>query len=375
MIDVGLSGPEKRALVRTLARDHMVSVDASILNLERKHLGWLPGRITEGQVNIDAAADVTRQLQLTMVDEDKSLRLDTADGNPNLKRIVRVRYKVHVGNPINDWVAIPIFTGPVTSVEREEGLVTIEAMGMEHLAWFPAWSSHTFEKGRNRVSVIRVLLRDYAGETNFRLPVGWRSRMKRTVTMKQDTPPWRMAKAVAKGARAQLFYDGRGTVRLRKHPVRSSFTFTDGDGGMILTEPKVSESSEDAFNLVKVVGATPEGKKNPLTRTRRLPASHPHSLRRNGVRITNPDVIEDDTLRTQQEVDDAVDRRIREIQLDEQLVTFDALPMPLLEEGDRFVVDAEGAKVTARVSQMSIPLGHEGVSTVGYIARVSARRR
>lgn len=165
---------------------------------------------------------------------------------------------------------------------------------------------------------------------------------------------------------------------MRKRPVRTAFTFKDGEGGMLLSTPAVSESSEGAINIVRVVGAIPAGKKNPLVMSAALHRSHPYSPQNLGRHDTPrylPEEIDDDTLRTRGDVERAARRRLTEIQLDEQTVTFDSLPMPLLEEDDPFVVDASDAKVTTRLAQMTIPLGHDGWSTIGYIAPVSKRKR
>lgn len=292
--------------------------------------------------------------------------------------MVRVHYRVFVEDVINDWVSIPIFTGPITKVDRDGEVVSLEAMGKEHLVLGPVWRSRTYKKGSNRVWVIRSILRDLTGERRFKFPKGWKARTSRVISVKKDTIAWEQVQAVARGMRAQVFYDGRGVVRMRKRPVRTAFTFRDGDGGMLLSVPKVSESSQEVINLVRVVGAVPKGQKNPLVMNAVLHPSHPYSaqsLGRHGVPRFLPEQIDDDTLRTKKDVENAARRRIQEVQLDEQLVSFDSLPMPLLEEGDPFVVDAKEAKLTARLAQMTIPLGHAGVSTVGYIAPVTKRKR
>lgn len=376
MIDLGLTRAEQRALLRTLASDHQVDLWCSILDMEHHALGRLNGRVTGGQVNIDTTADVTRQLQLTFVDEDNSIRVDTTDGRPALNRMIRLHYKVRVPE-LDRWIGIPLFTGPITKVDRDGAEVTIEGLGKEHLALTPARHYRTFRKGTNRVSIIRTVLRD-TGERRLRLPKGWNSRTRRINSVTQKTLPWNLAQAAARGCRAQLFYDGRGFARLRRRPVRSSFTFRDGDGGTLLSTPKLSEDSQDNVNTVRVIGAVPTGQKDPLTFEDSLPASHPHSPEQLG-RWGEPrylvEEIEDDTLRTMSEVKKTVRRRLTEIQLDEQMVTFDALPVLLLEEGDRFTVDAKGAKTPGRLVQMSIQLGHEGISTVGYLAPAKRRRR
>lgn len=372
---LGLSKKRRNALIRTLARDHVIGLDVAILDMEHKSLGSLNGKVTGGQVNIDADADITRQLQMTFIDEKENTRVDMKDGRAELRRMIRVRYRVLVGD---EWISIPIFTGPITSVSREEGVVTLEAMGKEHLILGPTWRTKEFPKGTNRVSMIRVLMRDITGERRMALPKGWRSRTAKPNSLTKEKSAWNLAQAAARGARAQLYYDGRGVLRLRHWPIRSAFTFRDGDGGMLLTVPTTSENNTDIINTVKVVGAVPKGKKKPLTVTKTLPRNHPHSpwqLGRNGVPRYLPEQIDDDSLRTQKDVDRVAERRLTEIQLDEQIVTFDSLPMPLLEPGDRFTIDAKGAKGSGRISQMTIPLTHDGVSTIGYLAPASKRKR
>lgn len=379
MIDLGLTSAGQKALIKTLATSgHKVDVQVGVLDMEHRWVESLNGKITGGQVNIDADADITRQLQLTFVDRGGRAGVDTPDGRPDVSRMVRVRYRVFVEDVINGWVSIPIFTGPITKVSRVGAEVTLEAMGKEHLLLGPAWRSKVYAKGSPRVWVVRSILRDLTGERRIRFPKGWTYRTSKPITMKKDSAPWPQVQSLARGMRAQLFYDGRGFARMRRRPVRTLFTFKDGNGGMLLSIPAVSESADSVINLVRVVGAVPTGKKNPLVFTDKLPSAHPHSavsLGRHGEPRYLPEQIDDDSLRTQKEVEAAARRRLQEIKLDEQMVTFDCLPMPLLEEGDLFTIDAKDVKVTGRVSRMTVPLGHEGVSTIGYIAPVRKRRR
>ena len=377
MIDLSLSPAGYRALLRTLATPgHMVSVEATILDLNHKPMGRLP-RILSGQVNIDVNAGVKRQLQLEVLDSSRSLGVDASDGRPRLDRMIRVHYLVWVDAPINDWVAIPVFTGPITQVDRDGPTINIEASGKEKLAQGPTWKPRTFSKGRNRVNVIRVIMDELAGETRFQFPTGWTARTNKPISMGKASSAWTYAQFVAKSMNAQLFYDGRGRLRLRKKPIRSMFTFRDGDGGLLLTKPKVTEGSDELINAVRVTGAVPKGKKTALEHVSFLPESHmysPHSLKRGPKVKYYPEEITDDTLRSKKEVKSKADRRIKEILVSEQLVSFDCLPMPLLEEWDPFVIDSDGVNVMGRVSQMSLPLTHDSPSTVGYLASLKKRK-
>lgn len=376
MIQLGLSDAAEKALLDTLRQNHIISTSVQLLDLDHKPLGPIRGRVTGGQINYDAKAQVTRQAQITLIDPDKAVDADYDNGQPRLNRMVRVHYSVWV--PGFEWIAIPVFTGPITKTSRaEDGILTIEAMGKQHLAIGPTEEPRTFAKGLDRVNVIRVILRDLAGETRFRLPSGWTARTAKKISMGRQSSAWTYASSIARSMGAQLYYDGWGWVRLRKVPIRPVFTFRDGDGGMVISPPLVEESSEEIINRVIVTGAIPKGKKEPLVGKATLSAWHrysPQSMARGGRNKLYVERIEDDSLRTQWEVDWAAKRRIHQVETAEVDVSFSCLPMPLLEEGDPIMVDTETATTQATITQMSLPLGHEGVMTVGYLKQVAKKR-
>lgn len=377
MIDLNLGSREHRALVRTLCESgHVVACEAHLLDLDHRSLGRIP-RILSGQVNIDAKADITRQLQMEVADPRGVVNLDSPDGRPRLNRMVRVYYMVWVDNPIYDFVPIPVFTGPITKTSRADDILTLEASGKEILSQGPSWRSRTFSKNRNRVAVTREMMREMTGETRFQFPNNWNHRLAKPLSIGKQSSVWAHARAQARAMNAQLFYDGRGNLRLRKPPVRSSFTFRDGNNGSLLTPVRLGEESETLINAVHVTGAIPKGKKKPLEKKEFLPEGHmysPQNLIRGGKLKYLPEEITDDKLRTQKEVDAKARRRVKEIILDEQSLTFDALPIPFLEEQDVFTVDADNMSGTGRVIQLSLPLDVENASTVGYLANLKRRK-
>lgn len=376
MIRLGISSAAEQALLRTLAKDHIISTTVHLLDFDHKSLGPIVGRVTGGQINYDSKAQVSRQAQVTIIDPDRNVNADFDNGQPRLNRMIRVHYNVWV--PGYEWIAIPVFTGPITQTSRsDDGVLTIEAMGKQHLSVGPTEQPRTFAKGLNRVNVIRVILKELSGETRFRLPSGWPARTAKKISMGRQSSAWSHATILARSMSAQLYYDGWGYVRLRKIPVRPVFTFRDGDGGMVTSPPLETESSEELVNRAVVIGAIPKGKKKPLVGRATLPAWHrysPQSMARGGRNKFYFERIEDDSLRTQKEVDDAAQRRIDVVQAAEMEVSFSCLPMPLLEEGDPITIDTETISTTATVTQMSLPLGHEGVMTVGYLKRVAKKK-
>lgn len=375
---LGLDPDVQSSFLRTICRDHIVSTTVSLMTLDHEPLGLVAGQVTSGQVNVDAKAQVTRQAQLTIADPGHAARVDYDDGQPRLNRMIRIHRNAWV-EAIKDWVSVPIFTGPITSTSRsDDGTVTIEALSKEHLAIGPTQQPRTFAKGLNRVNVIEKIMRELAGETKFRLPKGWNARLAKPISMSKTSSAWSHATIIARSMGAQLYYDAWGWLRLRKVPVRPAWTFKDDTGGMVISPPVVSESSADLVNKVVVIGAVPKGKKKPLVGTAVLPPYHRYSaqsLKRGGRNKVYLEQIDDDTLRTQKDVDDAAKRRIDRVQIAEREVSFTALPMPLLEPGDIIIVDTEGTNATAPLTQWSIPIGHDGVSTMGYISKVSKPKK
>lgn len=379
MIDIGLSASEMRQVVKTLASPHEVAVQVHVLDLDHRVMGQITTKAVSGQVNVDCRTidAPTRQLQLELVDPTGAINVDSDDGRPRINRMIRVHYLLYVGGIVNDMVAIPVFTGPISYCKREGNVLTIEALGKEALSDRPSGRAKTWPKNRNRVSVVQAILEDLTGETRFRFPKGTTARTAKAISLKAESTPWVHARALTKTMNMQLFYDGRGTCRMRRRPIRAAYTFRDGPGGTILTPPKTSENTRDIVNRVVVYGATPKGKKAPLRGQAFLHESHMYScqsLRRGGKLGYRTETITDDSLRSQKEVDALAARRIKEIEIDEQEVTFECLAFPLLEEGDAVVVDSAELKMTARVDQFSLGLGHGGTTTIGYLAPIKRRK-
>lgn len=379
VIGLNLTPPQRDALIRTLVSpDHTVGARAWLLDLEHNTIADLSSHLVSGQVNIDAGADVTRQLQnFVLTDPGHELGVDTGEGAPRLNRMVRVYYTVLV-EELEDWVGIPLFTGPITRVDRSEGQVSIEAMGKEHLAMNPLWRSRKYSRNSKKVDVIASIMRDLSGETHLALPGGWSAALGKDLSISKEMSAWPIVKDIAEGMGTQLYYDGRGHLQQRKRPVRPYFTFKDGDGGSVTNLDSLQEYAGDIVNTVEVIGGTPQGKSSPLTARAYLPSVHPHSpqsLGRGGKNRHLVREISDDTIRSQAEAQKVADRAIKEVQVDEQTVSLTCLPIPFLEELDPVTIDTKKISATVRINSMSVPLGATGPSTVGYLAQVSQRRR
>lgn len=373
MINLGLSAREQIAFEAALAEGHRIDIQIAITDLDHNHISDVSDRLVDGQVNVDQMAETSRSCTLSLLDPDHGVGFDSddpTDGQWFLDRMVKVEYGVEVKS-LDRWVYVPVFHGPIVAVSRDAHTVEVEAYGKDHLARTAIWKPISYSHG-TRVNVIRGILRS-VGESKFDFP-RWRARIASPVSLGRKSIPWRQARLLAISMRSQVFYDGRGFCRLRKHSMNNLFVYRDGDGGTVLTQPQAAVDGDAVVNTVHVIGGVPKGAKTPVEAYAYIPKSHPRSptrLRRGGRYDYRPEIIEDDTIRTKKEAEEAAERRIREILVDEMEITFDALPVPHLEPGDLVRLQAGGINTPFRLRKYTIPLSHSGVSTIGYLRRVA----
>lgn len=373
-----MSATELRALRSTIAQPHRSQIRVSALNLAGDRLADLTPYLDDGQVDVDSTADVTRSCSLQLLDTRRALPFDSdhpSDTALFLDRMVAVSYVVLVGST---WRSIPIFTGPVSKLDRDGDVVTVEAQGKESLLLGAAWAPITLHKGQTKDDAIRRLLREgnpAYRESRLDLP-NVSARLPKAIGLKRDSVPWTVAQSVARSMGRQLFYDGRGTARLRSWPGVSGFSFT---GGAHVTSPIQVSFSADVVNAAQVIGGTPKGSKKHVHATAVAPRSHPLSPYRIG-RYLLPDgqITQDDSVKTTHEAQQLASRLVADGLLQSVDVAFDALPVPFLEPGDLCHVATDDGSITFRLQKFSIPLTAGDSMSVGYTRRVSlkhARRK
>lgn len=395
MIGLGLRRAELRAFHRELAGTHGIRVRIGVLTLDHDAVGDLSEEFLDGQVNIDADAEVTRSVSLTFLDRSRTIDFDSdspSNGALYADRMLRISYGVQVPE-IDEWVHVPLFCGPVTKLDRAGDEVSVECQGKEYLALGSAWQPLTIKKGTPKVDAIRTIMRERGGEHRFEFP-DLAARLPKAVSLARDSQPWKVAQRIARSMDRQLFYDGRGVLRLRRFPGNPVFTFTDEQPrAMVMTPPQVAFSTDGIANAVWVKGGVPKHKKaddepaadgdkkdkeRGVRHFETAPRSHPLSPWRLG-RPDAPhfrmEVIENKHIRSQKEAREAAQgllrRRLRQL----VEVTFDSLPTPHLEPEDLIRVDTGQVGMEVRLGQASVPLKHDQVQSVGYLAKVSTSRR
>ena len=288
-----------------------------------------------------------------------------------------------------DWVDVPVFWGPITTLERDGDQVSIGGSGKEVLGLAPAmlWNPLTLRKGTVRTTAIRRVLQAI-GEARFDLPE-LANRISNTWSLDRHAEPWKYAVRLAKYADRQLFYDGLGRAKMRRYPQNRAWLFRGGPGGTLLSKPKISYDIADARNTVEVLGGTPKGKKKKIRATAQPNPSNPLSawtLRRNGKRRYLVEVVENDVTK-QSTATHIADRTLDGLLTATVSFEFETLPIPHLEEGDRVAVLVSDTYATGparllvgshyefSLQRFTLPLTSGESMSIGVNRRVSWRRR
>lgn len=251
---------DKRKFERTIVSSHEMRVRVRLLTLDGDDVSDLTDDLLDGQVNVDTTAETDRSLSLTVADPRHQLNLDSdaaSDGAIYLDRMIRVDYRVFVAG-LDEWADVPVFTGPIVTMSRNGGEIELSCLGKERLAQGQCWRPLTIKKGHNIVDAIRTILRERAGETRFAFPEKSK-RLAHSVSIGRMQQPWAVAQRLAAAIDRQLYYDGAGVCRLRKIPQHSVYTFRDGDGGSVLSDPAVTYDATTVRNVVWVKGGKPKG--------------------------------------------------------------------------------------------------------------------
>jgi hypothetical protein len=379
MLSLGLSTADQKLFERSLfsSPGYNLKVTVQILDLNHNYLLDVSDRLIDGQVNVAYLADVDRTLTLTLIDPDEVIGFDSSspsDGALYADRMIRVVYSVY-SQLLPRWVDVPIFCGPVTRVARDDAIVSVECQGKESLYREPsmAWAAKTYYKGSKVTDAIRDILGTKGGETKFDLPE-WAATLPRDYSLITETPIWSLAMTlVGSGATRQMFYDGRGVLRLRLIPSTPSFTFTEEH---LTSIPKLSYDMSAIRNVAMVKGGTPTGKPQ-ITSIRHLPVADPASstsLARNGVLRRLVEVVEDTTIMTQAAGDTRAADVLKAVGIGNTEFDFDSFPIPHLEPGDSFQLTTRDFSIQLRATQFSIPLKAGNSQSNGTLRQVSSTR-
>lgn len=382
MFGLGLTSADQAAFLRGLVGSHQLRIRVQVMDTAHRVMGDASEMLQDGSVTVDATADITRSASLSLWDPAHLLALDSnapVDGALYMDRMIGVAYQVYSpAYPV--VVTCPIFTGPISKLTRDDDTVSIEAQGKEVFAQRPAWRNKNYGIGTLRTSIVRELLAE-TGETRFNIEA-WTLRTAHKFGVAFETDVWQLAKKMA-GDR-MLYYDGAGTLVMRKPLTRSVFTFRTGDGGTLLTKPTVNYATDDLRNIVRVKGGIPKGQKYPVQKTAYAPASHPlsaQSLGRNGKARHLVEIIEDTDLLSAADCMERAEAALASALKTATDVSFDAIPIPMMEWGDMIDTKTPESSSTSRLDQFTIPLKAGESQAYGYhdrratVNKAAIRRR
>ncbi|WP_166139616.1 hypothetical protein [Nocardioides ochotonae] len=390
MNTLGLKDGDRLLFEDALRSTHRVRVLVNVTDLQGAVVSRLVDPKTggsevliDGQVTVDRDADVTRTASLTLLDPTHALSFDTDspdDGALYADRMIQVIYGVYV-EALGRWVDVPVFLGPVTKLDRARDVVTVEAQGKETLAAGAIWRTLKLTRGTRSSDAIRTLMINRAGEGRVSVAKGRGPKLPKARNLDRTLSIWETAQSFARGMGEQLFYTGDGTLTLRKRPENVVYTFTDGDGGDVLSDVQVSYELTDLKNTIQVLGKKPEGKGKQRVRAQATaPRDHPLSpwrLGRTGAPKYLPETIEDTSIRTRKDAAERARATLSARLAETVTVAFDSLPIPHLEPGDKVRVKTGDFTTTFYLRQFTIPLTPSGdpVMSVGYFKKTTPNRR
>jgi hypothetical protein len=385
MINLGLSSAELKLYQQSLWSGYNLKITVQILDLNHTYISDVSDRLLGGQVNKSFEDNVSSNATLELLDPDNQVGFDSAnpsEGAIYADRMVKIIYSVF-SDLLPKWVDCPIFCGPVIKVSRDDAIVSIECQGKESLYLEPemAWTAKTYAKGTALVTTVRDLLGNKGGETKFDLP-GWTRTIKQDYSLTVETPIWDLAQSLVGSRLAQqLFYDGRGYLKLRATPTTPIFTFTPDN---MTSVPKLAFESDSIRNTVRVKGGTPTGKPQIIGNSE-LAAGDPSSSTALGRKLANGtivkrrlvEIVEDSTIMTQTAADQLAKSTLASLDLQNVTFDFDSFVIPHLEQGDVFSISTRDFGRDLRATQFSIPLraGPQSNGTNRQLVPTSRRNR
>lgn len=368
--------PEDATGLRSLLlQAHTMGVRIQVCDLDGNHEKDLTPYFMSGQVTVDSTAEITRALDMSLIDPLGKLDLEP-DSPASTSIFISNLIKVWVvlRDPVSgDVYTIPVFTGPMDSVTRTDMFLDVKCVGKEKLALDNVWVGRNFRAGQKKTEVVTRILRDMVGEVNLSIP-DRAAKLPKDLKITSEDNPWAVASRIVASMNCQLFYDGRGVARVRPRKQDPVLTL---DEKWVAGTPQVSyDLSAGVYNAVRVVGGkTKKGKKKVVAKAvagRAHPLS-PWRLGRGGVPRFITYSVEDDAIRTKAEA-----KRLAKALLNHGLAaglsfTVDGIMDPRLEENDVVRVSVGDVAVQGPTRAFTIPLTAGDDGAYGYAKRITPK--
>lgn len=372
MIRLGMTRKEYKALDRLLISSHRIKIKVVLMDLMHGHKEDLTEHFYDGLVSVDADADVTRALDLVLIDPKGKIDLDpNSPARTSIFIADMISIKYVVTDPLGtERFGIPIFCGPIDDVSRDDWMLNIKCLGKESLANHNVWKGKVYKEGQKRIEVIEDLVVNVGGETKAELESSKDAKLNGDLKIDQTENPIHEARKLARTMGLNLFWDGRGVAVLRNKkssPVRPFL-----NSRWLTSRPKIDYDLSKTINAVRVYGKKRKGK--PRIKAKAV-AKRRHPL--SPWRIGRPDAprylwkeIEDDSITTKKEAKQVAKRELKQGLIAGIDVTFEGIPHPRWEELDVVKVSLPEYSVKFPLRRFTIPLVAGDVATVGYLKRM-----
>lgn len=383
-------GATAAELAVAMAAGCAVTPKITLLNTSGKQVGDLSDRVLveSGQVSW-LEGDVTRALTLDLIDPTHSLNLDSespADGAIYADRMIRATQVFTSPLLPSGSCSVDVFTGPIVKYARKGAEVSLEMHGKESRARTDV-RGKTIKKGRNIVDAIEDIMRDRCGERSFAFPKGVRRELRAPVHVGRADrqQPWEVCQRLAASINHQLFYDGSGTLVLRRIPSDPVVTLTP-----VASEPaEVTHDWTQVYNRVVVTWSRRRRTRNNRDdqnregRERRdnkvstaidlddLYRNHPFGPKRmaaNGTAWTRTLRVDGTKVHTARDAREMAERRLRAVATQMLDVKMAAIPAWHLDPRDPLVTP-DGLQFVMREAQSPLMGGPMTFGTVESVRR------
>lgn len=343
--------------------------------------------VESGQVSWLDDGDATRTLTLDLIDPSHTLNLDSdspADGAVYADRMVRVTQVFTSPLLPTGSCSVDVFTGSIVKYARKGAEVSLEMHGKEQRARTDV-RGKTIKKGRNIVDAIEDIMRDRCGERWFAFPKGVRRELRAPVHVGRadGQTPWQVCQRLAASINHQLFYDGSGTLVLRRIPSDPVLTLVP-----VAAQPvEVTHDWTQVYNRVVVTWSRKQKKRDRRDDKDKkdkkdvklstaidlddLYPNHPFGPKRmaaNGSAWTRTLRVDGTKVHTARDAREMAERRLRAVATQMLDVKLAAIPAWHLDPRDP-VVTPDGLQFVLREAQAPIMGGPMTFGTVESVRR------
>lgn len=369
---------ELAALHRRLAQSYRPKIELHLYDLDGRVITQLPNP-SDGVVTGDHSRDVTRIWTGTLFDPTGAARLDTldpSDGNAHLDRIIRITWRVDVPELGDDvsLALIPMYGWLTKAIRGEDGLLSLEAQGLERRAMFGV-RPFTVPAGTLLVDAIETIMRRCCGERRFRFPAGRTRRLKQDVNIGWRKPPWPEAQRLAAADNLELFYSCDGVCTLQEAPTVPVVNFIQPDGpgdfGNITSAPQ--RDGGDALETRNVGIVTGKGKAAG-SYVASGHANAPTQLARHGVPFYMPEIESDDKYTSDRAAEARATQLVRERIGQQGTQVYDVVPHPHLDVMDLVTLRTPDYFMRHRARAFNLPTTGADM-TINQVLRIPKPRK